>query len=569
MALKHLVELEYNPVPLFQSTSIFKIPPFYTAESRQLLEYLEQMYWRNPDSRTYHFQLCTSLAEAALDAETITEPSRDTNLILVIRQIWQSIDSQPSKPQDSTIQILQKLARKITDPQRSRPLMSILANIKEADHTVMAVIVSASTMEHWVKAAEHVLSCFPRDQLAAYASSVTSQLVQMAQRNHRLPKSTYVRRLNTWVELLHRLDITTPSRRQRTILLDLALTQISEQVFAFTSGLHVGSDAILIALLRKLQMRHSYDSLAVKVLLKLITSRSKATPNHTNSVKVAQSLAQLFDRMKRYSLPYEDLLESFLIHISQHGSLSLALRMLTEMERYKLTLRDFYYMDKLVAAKVSAIQRPENPATESQRQLDAYSLYLCRQIFELLSKITVASGTNMPSVTEEAVATTDAERQVRHILDRAKDYHALPLASRNLSVKMPAQERVNLIHQLAHHYSVNTTRTQLENWRAVYYLYRHLQQHGLPIGSLFTKAVVRVSITRPLIECRFVSARRLLWVCRLVARVEGQEVAKGIEHNFWLWRGDLILYAKRVFMRSGGSSKEKAHLGTMKRLKLI
>jgi hypothetical protein len=100
------------------------------------------------------------------------------------------------------------------------------------------------------------------------------------------------------------------------------------------------------------------------------------------------------------------------------------------------------------------------------------------------------------------------------------------------------------------------------------YLYRHLREHALPIGPLFTKAIVRICIIRPLVEHRFVPAKRLIWVCKLVSSVEGEEVAKQIESLFWHWRGDLIRHAKTAYIGAGGDRQNKAHVGTMKKLGL-
>jgi predicted RNA binding protein YcfA (HicA-like mRNA interferase family) len=103
----------------------------------------------------------------------------------------------------------------------------------------------------------------------------------------------------------------------------------------------------------------------------------------------------------------------------------------------------------------------------------------------------------------------------------------------------------------------------------MYYLYKYLQTYSLPMGPLFSKAIVRISIVRPLSENQFVSARRLIWVCHVVARVEGEDVVRKLEKDFWEWRGDLIKHAKSVYVGVGGHPQDKAHIGTMKRLGLI
>lgn len=162
------------------------------------------------------------------------------------------------------------------------------------------------------------------------------------------------------------------------------------------------------------------------------------------------------------------------------------------------------------------------------------------------------------------VAKARARRQFKRILDMAADGHALPLHIRCESVETLMKQRTEIIHQIAHQYSIDYTRSYLQNWRSIYYLYRYLKYYKLPIGPLFTKAVVRVCLTQPMTQNRFVSARRLTWVCELVARVQGEAVAKNIEYVFWTWRGNLIQQAKKTSDDSGGSGP--ARISTMKRL---
>jgi hypothetical protein len=203
-------------------------------------------------------------------------------------------------------------------------------------------------------------------------------------------------------------------------------------------------------------------------------------------------------------------------------------------------------------------------AKRSVQQHQAFALTACQRILEILGRMGVATETLL-----SRLQTIQAQRQFQHILDRALADNALPVPFRSLTPACPIEDRVGLIHQIAHQYSINNTRTQREIWRAIYFLYRYLQANSLPIGPVFSKAVVRSSITRPLSENHFISARRLVWVCQLVARVEGEEAAKKVESAFWYWRGDLIKHAKDVYVAAGGDRRDKAHVGTMRKLRLI
>lgn len=568
MVVKHLVELNYDPMPVFRDIATFEIPPLYTTESRDLLESLQQLHWQFRDSRFHYYQLYTKLAESASHAVVAPKSIQDLEILLLVRQLWQSARTQGVSIEDSTTQILQALVSKIQDDKISRSLRSILAKYDEAEHTIIRVIVCASTMESWLPVTEKVLSCIPEERLNVYASSITLRLVHMMQKRQQFSKDTYKLRLSTWLHLLHRLDTTSVHSLPDAKLLDIALAQICQRVFAFNTSIQIGSDLLLNALLTKLSHQHIYQSAELERLFELVGSVSTLGQNDATPEQVVGSFVRFFSRMKRAALPYEDLLESFLVLTGQNAGLSVVFQLLAALNKQKFTMRDFSIMDKLLVGKVSTIRRPIHQASRKQHQRDALALHTCRKVFEILSHM-CPPYTGSPTVTKEALTTIYTERQIGHILDRAKEAHTLPLEFRNLPLEMSVQQRVDLIHQLAYYCSRNTTRTHLENWRTLYYLYRHLREHSLPIGPSFTKAVVRVSIIRPLIECRFVSARRLIWVCNLVARVEGPQVAKGIEHDFWVWRGELFMYAKGVFVRAGGDTKAKAQLSTMKRLKLM
>jgi hypothetical protein len=114
---------------------------------------------------------------------------------------------------------------------------------------------------------------------------------------------------------------------------------------------------------------------------------------------------------------------------------------------------------------------------------------------------------------------------------------------------------------------MDRTRSIEQNWRSLRYLYMYLDIHELPIQPLFTKAIVSVCITRPLAENRFVSQKKAVWVCKLVAKVEGEIVARQLEQYFWAWRGDLILEAKKALVQLG--VYDDARVSIMERLKLL
>jgi hypothetical protein len=201
---------------------------------------------------------------------------------------------------------------------------------------------------------------------------------------------------------------------------------------------------------------------------------------------------------------------------------------------------------------------PTASLSSTQAQERATILQACKRLAKVLKR----TGNRLPAIKEEG-------RQFSNVLENARTNRALPIDCRDTTDELSLVDRIALVHQLAYHYSTDTALTQRQAWRQIYYLYRYLKSNSLPLGTLFTQAVARVSITRGLLENRFVSARRLIWVCNLVTRVEGDAVAAHVEAGFYKQRGQIINRAKGAYIGVGGSKYNKAHVGTMKRLGMI
>jgi hypothetical protein len=296
----------------------------------------------------------------------------------------------------------------------------------------------------------------------------------------------------------------------------------------------------------------------------LLQSMNGLDLTHNNPVPFNELAGMLLSRMRNDGLPYRTLAEKTINALAQHAGLGSTLSFLNILDRQKVTVSDTQLLDGVIKERIIHANNEAFTRSATKRQHNAFTLQTCQRIVEVLSRISI---TNKAATLD--LVTLQAQRQFQHILDRAHADHALPLKYRNMTADLLIQQRVFLIHQLAHQYSTDSTRSCRQASRSIYYLYKYLLYNSHPIGPLFTKAVVRTAIIRPLSQNHFVSARRLIWVCHLVARVEGEAAAKKIEYNFWLWRGDLIKHAKSVYIGVGGDRAEKAYIGTMKRLNLI
>jgi hypothetical protein len=265
--------------------------------------------------------------------------------------------------------------------------------------------------------------------------------------------------------------------------------------------------------------------------------------------------------MEDQSLPYNELLELALPLVARHAGLDMVLRCVNMLRREQIPIPDATFLDTCIRDRMAKVHAQTGTVTEKQVQHNAYALRMCQNIISAL-----AQSSSSLDARAHQLDTMQEARQFEHLFRCARDAHILPIAFRDEGKNLSTNQRIGLVHQLAYLYSMDTTRSVRQSFRSVAYLYHYLTSNSYPVGPLFSRAVTHVSITRPLSENYFVSARRLIWICRLVARVESESAAKQVENEFWIRRGALILHAKRIFVDLGGDVKDKAHVSTMKRL---
>lgn len=563
-AVRHLLEMGCNPIMVFRNIFVFMTPPLYTAESRDLLNCLNKAYSKFSASRRHYGKLYTKIARAASEARNSETLLQDAELLALVRHMWAWASLHPTKQDDFT-DLVRVLADKLQNATIRSTLQACLAESANIKQIIVRLVESAPQADARHMIVERILLCLPRQQLRACATSVTSQLLQAVEA--KTPSLNHVCKqlLRTWLGHLYYVDTKFGSGEPERPLLDLAIAQISTCFFRSNKPTLSNAELFLNSVVLSLRRHRSHKYLSIE---NMFEQSSHLELEGMDSQKVEEVLASIFALLKTARSPCIELLKTVAMLMAEHGGLGQTLQFLTAIENQNLTVGDSTTLERMIVDKMTAAQQVTSTSTLSQHQYAAFATRTCQLIFQVLGRISTFER-GVPMVSEEDMTTAIATQQVRHFLDRAQVAHALPLEYRHASPEMSLQERVSLIHQLAYHYSLNGTRTHLENWRSVYYLFCHLRQHDLPIGSLFTRAVVRVSIIRPLIERRYVSARRVIWVCQLVARVEGDSVARKVESDFWYWRGSLIAHAKERFVRAGGHSGDKAHIGSMKRLMLI
>ncbi|KAK7193240.1 hypothetical protein PSPO01_01034 [Paraphaeosphaeria sporulosa] len=360
--------------------------------------------------------------------------------------------------------------------------------------------------------------------------------------------------VHTWFKLLYRLHM----RRNASIQHQSALYQFAFRTFVCAHFEHRYPPSSLIAGLLYGLLGHDsfaghlsldlFDWIESYVLFLAQQDQKKASLNGL--------LAKLMSDLANKSLPNHGVLELMIPHIDEYKSFHSVSNLLERLPKSGTKLSNIRFLDGYVDQVLEEVSKQHD---SSRLGYNAHAFQRFLDAHRALHATTVEPKTR--------IAELQSRRFFNHILARANDAHIVPLAYRNLTPDIPREVQADLIHQFAHQYALDRTRSCQQNWRAIRYLYLYLKIHELPIQPLFTRTVVSVCITRPLSENKFVAQKKAIWVCRLVAQVEGVEAARRVEQYFWAWRGDLILQAKRDLIELGEYGW--AHVSTMERLKLL
>ncbi|RAR12134.1 hypothetical protein DDE83_004262 [Stemphylium lycopersici] len=559
MVVEHVGKLGWDPTSILCQLKYFVVPSTYTEENLKFLNCLESLSARFPHaSRAYH-RVYMKVAETAKSAEASKSPSQDAKLLYIIRLAVQGAILRDKEIKHSVAETLAVVADKVQDSNVKKLLHSVLGCKANVQHTTSFLLVRAATDERLCSVIQQVLSCLPRERLEQLVSPMTLSFANAVARKTSLSGETYRDRLSAWLTVLEGLG----ARPRQPAFLDAAIAVITKHVF--TSGIpgRMRAQLLLHALTFRLADQRT-DAALRERMLHLIYSPAPSATLEQEQIRFDVVLGLILARMQRAALPHTAMINMTVDLLIRHEDLHSLYSFLLALKDHNLTLRNPSSIRSLATKNLASLQQQPISPDEATRQRHAFTLHTCQSILDLLDR---------PNTTSAAAHTQAqvlrARQEFAHILSRARQNHALPLIYANTTTDIDPGQRTILIHQLAHHYSLTTSRSHRETWRAIYYLYHHLESHALSIGPLFTKAVVRASIIRPMMEHRFISARRLIWVCQLVARVEGEAVARQVEAGYWRWRGELIRHAKRVKDRAGGDVKEKALVGRMKGLGLI
>lgn len=483
------------------------------------------------------------LAQLATEGERSTKKTHDAVLLRLIKIVGDSAFTRKSKEAASAARLPYALAAKLRRSTENTVLLSHLSQSAGLKQTIITTVYSVAAAPDRFVTAARALFYMPHQRLLAQVHAITLHFANHIRGRRNLADSQRSQRMKVWLQLLQQVGSKTSTDKT---LLEAALAPLAGELQNYNAPAVMRPETLVEALL----LHQNLD-----IQLPTTTNKPRRFP-----ALLADVLVQIQAQPKAYT----NLLDVALPLIVRHAGIGVLMRCIRTMEEQRLPLSTTINFEVLLAKELNGLRARTDNFSESQLQERAFTLQACEKLINVLSRM----GHALPAAMAE-VADLVGTRQFDNLLSSARVNNALPVAFCDATKDLSLTERVAVVHQLAYYYSHDTTRTHREVWRSVYYLYNYLVSNSLPIGPLFTKAVVHSSIIRPLAENRFVSARRLIWVCHLVARVEGDEVAARVENHFYTWRGDLIGRAKRIYVGVGGSVQNKAHVGTMKRLGLI
>jgi hypothetical protein len=566
MVVKHLTGNGWDHTRILSNLKFLDLPPTYAPESLHLMRCLETSGMYLPHAYRVHHRIYAKMVEAAISAGASTSPSQDTELLTLIRLILRG-SSHSTRARQNIANDLCTLADKLEARVIKKALRCVLVDTDNTERSILLLLAHAAH-KRYSCAVEEILFLLPEKQVRSLVPSITRSLVQAVERKRRLPAETYWHRVRAWMTVLENLDARFNARYPHGTFTHIAFSEVAEHVFKSSNPGTARPLVMLYALVLQMTQQPAYAECR-NSLLQYVQANAASMLEQRGTGRMEEDMVKIFSQMRRASLPYEPMINLAAHLFASHAELHSIYRFLHALNKRQLLLDNIIPLQTRIAAELPSLQQQPRAHNIEQREQHAFVLRTCQNILDCLNKVTGPNFSTALVSGQEEIGALQARRAFASILDRALSDHALPQTYAGLTADISLSQRTILIHQLAHSYSLAATRSHRATWRSIYALYNYLESYSLPIGPLFTKAVVRAAIVRPMTEYRFISARRLIWVCQLVARVEGENAAKQIENTFWHRRGDLIKHAKDVHVAAGGDRRVKAMVGRLRQLDMF
>jgi hypothetical protein len=568
LVLQHLRRTQLSPNTIVSClvAANVPLPDLGTSRGLELVRQLNDMA-KNSAKMIRPMDRLYRVLAATVTTNSTGKPSvQDKGIRMLYRAIWENAlrsrkDDQPFET--STVMTLNALGKRFSNPHTHFYLKRLLNDRAHTADQIDHLVRSSSGRRRSTIVGAPVLDCIPRELLSTAITSLPRYLVKEVDDQNERQK---LRHFESWMRVLRVLDARVATAPENITTLDLAVKSLAaDGVHLLVVGrylMYLPPELLVKALLHWLPYQESMYGIEPKQREEFVTLyRIHLRTNGKLLVSRNEMLARLLARMQQHGLPNHEMANLIIKLVYRHKGIRSVLDMLRRLKRKGVGLSDTEFLYEFLG-KLEPGTRATQASTSLYGHDDAFTLHAAQSIrrLELDENVTDRK-------LDKKLVSWQSRRQFKHIMQGARDARLLPLVYRKLDVDALMNIRADIIHQIAYQYSLERSRTSQQNWRSIYYLYKYLHDNELPIGPLFTNAVMRVCIIQPLSEKRFVSARRLTWVCQMIAPVEGVDVAKKIEHIFGVWRGDLIQHAKRTLYASGGMGK--AHVSTMKKLGLL
>lgn len=497
------------------------------------------LVWENDHAtrrKPFVHRILRIIAQLVTEAEKSTTEAQDQLLLRLIERMAHRVPH-------TELKTLRGLASKLSENAENEVLLSLLEEASLVQKFVVSTICSPTFRDNDLSpvgfaVAARQLSNMPQQHLLSVVSAITLRLAQTAQDRSRglcIRQSS----METWLRLIQQIDL---KGGVDIKLLDVAIGALVEPL-----GAHINNKVSPLPDAPKYFVQAMLLRQGIDLQIKY--------PEET--LPLTLTLGNVLRQLQIQPRAYTAFLDAALPLVARHAGPIACLQCLRTMVEESLPLSTKADLASVINHVLAELKFPAASLSSTQALEPANILRASKRLDKVLRR------------TGHTLLATTEVRQFSNVLENARTNHALPIDRLNTAVDSTLMERVALVHQLAHHYSLDTTLTQRQAWRQIYYLYTYLDSNSLPLGPLFTKALAHASITRPLLENRFVSARRLIWVCRLVARVEGDVIAAQVEADFYRQRGEVIRRAKTAYIGAGGSKHNKANIGSTKRLGMI
>ncbi|KAF2870942.1 hypothetical protein BDV95DRAFT_50149 [Massariosphaeria phaeospora] len=582
LMLEHLSRIHWPPptvVATFAKLPTHFMPRLNTPEGIEFVRNLEDLIATGnpiPKLRDLSEKLAATVSKSRQTAQPF-----DQSLAILIRLNWIHL-VQDGRTLDQIEPVLAGLVNQLSNSQVKDYLRLILGKRDNHLDRFVSLIRSYENSSEGYSVVSAVLSCIPRSLLHTWwldaplsqkeheIESILAKLLGTADLSKGLYGNT--KHVETCLGALHALDDQVVNISSQDGVLTLALTYLASRrvrpvdIKSFLATL--SPTDLAHALLPWIARERSLRITMANHITKFNNADRLILQNRKQDDTMCRNkmLAELLYRMQESSIPNHNMAERVVQLLYHSSGMKSVTDLLRKLQAQGGSLSDTAFLDSLIKMSLKSRSTKITASNPEEHQHTAYLISLCHTIQKLKVQLTAYAipGNDTPN---KALAEFQSAWQFEHILQRAQKDRVLPLAYRNRPVSLPVDKRCPFIHQLAYQYSLDTTRSAQANWRSIYYLLEYLLENNHPIGPLFTRAIVRVCIARPLAEKRFVSARRMLLIFRVVARVEGVDVARKIEQLFWTWRGHVFADAQKAWDEYGGQGK--AHVNTVKRLGLI